>query len=286
VALLAGGHVLLEGVPGTAKTLLAKSVSQIVGSSFRRIQFTPDLMPADITGVSVYHSGQGRFEFRPGPIFAEMLLADEINRSPAKTQASLLEAMEERKVTVDGESYLLSQAFTVIATQNPIEFEGTYALPEAQLDRFMLKVGVEYPNEDEEVKILDRLEQGFESSDLRTAGIEQMLTVPEFIEIRKLVRAIRIEDGVRRYITRIVQATRKHGHVVLGASPRAAVMLAMVSKGHAYMMGRDFVTPDDVKEMSEAALSHRLQIRPEYEVEGQSASGCVRQVLASVEVPR
>ena len=286
VALLAGGNALLEGVPGTAKTLMARALSRAVGVSFRRVQFTPDLMPSDILGVNIYNTAKGEFAFRPGPIFADIILADEINRAPAKTQSALLEAMEERQATVDGVSHLLSPIFTVFATQNPVELEGTYPLPEAQVDRFMLKIAVGYPAEAVEAGILDRVEGGFNPLDLAAAKVETVVDRDTLAECRAATRSVRVEEPVRRYITRIIRATRSSPELSLGASPRAAVMLMLAAKGQAVLAGRDFVTPDDVKVMALPVLRHRLTLVPEVEIEGRNSEDYVKELLLGIEVPR
>jgi len=286
VALLSGGHALLEGVPGTGKTLLARALAGATGTQFRRIQFTPDLMPADVLGVNIYNTATGEFLFRPGPVFADILLADEINRAPAKTQSALLEAMQEKQVTIDGVSHPLSAVFTVFATQNPVEFEGTYPLPEAQVDRFMLKILIVYPGEESEGQILDKVEGGFDSSNLTTAGLKAVLDPTRVAGLRAAVRRVRVEELVRRYITKIVRHTRSMPEVTLGASPRAAVMLMLSAKARAVLSGREFVTPDDVKSMALPVLRHRLTLRPEVEVEGRTADDCIRQLLLKIEVPR
>ena len=286
VALLAGGNALLEGVPGTAKTLMARALSHVTGVSFKRIQFTPDLMPSDIVGVNIYNTATGEFVFRPGPIFTDIVLGDEINRAPAKTQSALLEAMEERQATVDGISHPMSSLFTVFATQNPVELEGTYPLPEAQVDRFMLKIVVGYPNEALESLILDRVASGFDATDLMTAHVETVLDVETLLDLRATVRQVRIEEPVRRYVTRIVRATRDRPQVSLGASPRAGVLLMAAAKAHAVVAGREFVTPDDVKAMALPALRHRLVLLPEVEVEGRTSDDCIQELLAGAEVPR
>jgi MoxR-like ATPase len=286
VATLAGGHALVEGVPGTAKTLMARALAHISGVAFRRIQFTPDLMPSDIIGVNIYNTATGTFVFRPGPIFADVILADEINRAPAKTQSALLEAMEERQATVDGVPHAMSPVFSVFATQNPVEFEGTYPLPEAQVDRFMLKILVGYPPEAEEAAILDKVEAGFDAADLATARLTAVLDGASLAALRAAVRKVRVEEMVRRYITRIVRATRAMPQVSLGASPRAAVMLMLASKGRAVLDGRDFVTPDDVKAMAPPTLRHRMLLAPEFEVEGRTADDCLRELLVGIKVPR
>jgi MoxR-like ATPase len=286
VALIAGGHTLLEGVPGTGKTLLARALSRATGTSFHRIQFTPDLMPSDIVGVNIYDMVAKEFEFRAGPVFCDILLADEINRAPAKTQSALLEAMQERQATVDGKSYPMSPVFTVLATQNPVEFEGTYPLPEAQVDRFMMKILVEYPAENAEAMILDKVEAGFDASDLASADIQQILDGGTLASVRELAKTVRVEELVRRYITQIVRATRSKPQITLGTSPRAGVMLMGAAKARALVMGRDFVTPDDVKTMALPVLRHRILLVPEAEVEGKTTDDCINEILLTIEVPR
>jgi len=286
VAMLAGGHALLEGVPGTGKTLSARVLARATGTSFRRVQFTPDLMPSDILGVNIYNTATGEFAFRPGPIFCDIVLADEINRAPAKTQSALLEAMQERQVTIDGVSHGLSPVFTVFATQNPVEFEGTYPLPEAQVDRFMLKILIDYPDEGHETTILNKVEDGFDAADLATANIESVLDTQTVASLRAAVRTVRIDEAVQRYICQIVRTTRSMPQVTLGASPRAGIMLMLAAKAYAVVAGRDYVTPDDVKAMAFPVLRHRMLLLPEIEVEGRSSDDCIRELLLKIEVPR
>ncbi len=267
IALLARGHVLLEGVPGTAKTLLVRTLAQALSVGYARIQFTPDLMPSDITGTSVLAGGH-EFVFKAGPIFHDLVLADEINRAPAKTQAALLEAMQERTVTVDGKSHPLSTVFSVFATQNPIEFEGTYPLPEAELDRFMLKVLVGYPSEDVEQEILSKYLGGFEADIPDTYGVSAVIDGAGLEKLREAVRAVRVEPSIREYITKVVRATRDAASLTLGASPRGGVALLRTSQALAFLGDRDFVIPDDVKTLAPAVLRHRVTVAPELELEG------------------
>ena len=286
VALLARGHVLLEGVPGTAKTLLVRTLSLALNVKFQRIQFTPDLMPADITGISMLTGGKAQdFVFRPGPVFADLVLADEINRAPAKTQAALLEAMQERTVTVDGTSHPLPEVFTVFATQNPIEFEGTYPLPEAELDRFMLKVLFGYPPGAVEQGILTRYVQGFEADRPATYGVSAVTDGHGLEGLRRAVEAIRVEPQITAYITAIVRATRQAASLTLGASPRAGVALLKVARASALLDERDFVIPDDVKLMAPAVLRHRVTLAPELELEGVTSDAALKAILDKTEVP-
>ena len=284
VALLARGHVLLEGVPGTAKTLLVRTLSLALDVKFARIQFTPDLMPADVTGVSVL-TGSHEFQFRPGPLFADLVLADEINRAPAKTQAALLEAMQERTVTADGTSHPLSSVFTVFATQNPVEFEGTYPLPEAELDRFMVKVIVGYPDARVEQGILTRYVEGFEADRPDTYGVRAVTDARGLERLRGLADAVRVEPRITAYITGIVRATRDAASLTLGASPRAGVALLKTARASALLDQRDYVIPDDVKSLATAVLRHRVRLAPELELEGVTPDQALKAILEKVEVP-
>jgi MoxR-like ATPase len=284
-ALLARGHVLLEGVPGTAKTLLVRTLGLALGLEFRRIQFTPDLMPSDITGVNLL-TGPGEFSFRPGPIFGDLVLGDEINRAPAKTQAALLEAMQERRVTVDGTSHVLPESFTVFATQNPIEFEGTYPLPEAELDRFVVKVLVGYPEERVEQGILERVLGGFEADIPASYGVSRVAEASGLARLRDAARRVRVEPSLVAYITAIVRATRTSPVLTLGASPRGSVALLRMAQAAALLEGRSYAVPDDVKELAPAVLRHRVSVAPELELEGISADTALRGIIEKVEAPR
>lgn len=285
VALLAEGHALIEGVPGTAKTLTVKTLSRILNADFGRIQFTPDLMPSDITGTNVFNVASSNFSLRRGPVFTDLLLADEINRTPPKTQAALLEAMEERQVTIDGETYPLSPLFTVLATENPIEYEGTYPLPEAQLDRFLLKILLGYPSAEEEQQVVARWDAGFNARRLNDIQI-QPLVADAISACRAEVRNMRVEAGVQRYIVDIVRRTRDHPAAHYGASPRAAVALLLCSKALAAIRGRDFATPDDVRDIARPVLRHRLTLRAEAELDGATPDSVISDILQSSEVPR
>ena len=285
-ALIAGGHALLEGVPGTAKTLMARLLAKTTAARFGRIQFTPDMMPSDVVGVNIYNTCSGQFVFRRGPVFCDILLADEINRAPAKTQSALLEAMQEKQATVDGTAYGMSNTFTVFATQNPVEFEGTYPLPEAEVDRFMLKILVNYPDETAEAAILDGAHDGMDASVPESLPVKAVADSSELLELRQAVRAVHVEQKVRRYISGIVRATRTMPQVMLGASPRAGVMLMLASQACAVLEGRSFVTPDDVKAMALPALRHRMILQSEVEIEGRTADDCINQLLRGMEVPR
>jgi MoxR-like ATPase len=285
-ALLAGGHALLEGVPGTAKTLAIRSLALALDLRFGRVQFTPDLMPTDLTGVNVLDELKKEFVYHPGPIFTDLLLADEINRAPAKTQAALLEAMQERQVTVDGKTRPLPVGFTVFASQNPVEYEGTYPLPEAQLDRFLLKIQVDYPSAAAERAILDRYAEGFSADRPESYGVQSVLTAADLARLRQEVAAVHVEPTVRDYITRIVRATREEPSFALGASPRAGVALFLASRAEALLSGRDFVTPDDVKALAAPVLRHRVMLTPEAEVEGQRVDDRLHGLLQTLPAPR
>jgi MoxR-like ATPase len=285
VALLAEGHALIEGVPGTAKTLTVKTLSRILNAGFGRIQFTPDLMPSDITGTNVYNVAESSFSLRRGPVFTDILLADEINRTPPKTQAALLEAMEERQVTIDGEAYPLSPLFTVLATENPIEYEGTYPLPEAQLDRFLLKIILQYPSMEEEHQVVARWDAGFNARRLNDVQI-QSLPADAIASCRAEVRNMRVEPGVQRYIVDIVRRTRDHAAAHYGASPRAAVALLLCAKALSAIRGRDFSTPDDVRDIARPVLRHRLTLRAEAELDGATPDSVISDILQASEVPR
>lgn len=284
VALLSNGHVLIEGVPGVAKTITAKLLARTVAVGFSRIQFTPDLMPADILGTSIFNVKKSEFEFKKGPIFSNFILIDEINRSPAKTQAALFEVMEERQITMDGIQYNMEDPFLVIATQNPIEHEGTYRLPEAQLDRFLFKINVGYPTLEEEVQIIKN--QHELKLDDKTALVQPVLSVEDLIAYQHLIRKIIVEENLLQYIAQIVGSTRENQFLYLGASPRASLALLAASKGFAAINGRDFVTPEDIKTAALAVLRHRVIVTPEREMEGMSIEEVVRQILEGIEIPR
>jgi len=286
IALLSGGHVLLEGVPGVAKTLLVRTMAAALDLRTGRIQFTPDLMPGDITGSVVYDARTAEFTFRPGPVFTNLLLADEINRTPPKTQSALLEAMQERQVTVDGAARPLPAPFVVAATQNPVEFEGTYPLPEAQLDRFLLKLTMPLPARDDEIGVLSRHAAGFDPRDLAAAGITPVAGAAELAAARQAVQGVTSGPEVLGYVVDLCRATRATPAVRLGVSPRGATALLAAARSWAWLAGRDYVTPDDVKTLARPALRHRLQLRPEAELDGATADGVLDGVLAAVPVPR
>jgi MoxR-like ATPase len=284
VSLLANGHVLIEGVPGVAKTITAKLLSRTINVGFSRIQFTPDLMPSDILGTSIFNVQTSQFEFKQGPIFSSMILIDEINRAPAKTQAALFEVMEEKQVTIDGFTYTMVEPFIVLATQNPIEQEGTYRLPEAQLDRFLFKIVVDYPTAGEELEIIIR-EQALENT-TKDSKIETVLDGFKIIEFRALVKQIKIERNLLKYIANIVVNTRTNSFLYLGASPRASIAILSASKAFAAIEGRDFVTPEDIKRATIPVLQHRVIVTPEREMEGLTSKQIIEQIIEAVEIPR
>jgi MoxR-like ATPase len=286
IAILVKGHILLEGVPGVAKTLTAKSLAHVLQADFKRIQFTPDLMPADVTGTHVFDVRSQEFSLRQGPVFTDMLLADEINRTPPKTQAALLEAMQERRVTIDGTAHQLSELFTVFATQNPIDYEGTYPLPEAQLDRFVMKVQMTYPTIEEETALLSRVDKGFDAHELASSGLQPVVNREGLHAARKAVQSVTVSEGILNYITQLVSRTRTLPTLVLGASPRASIALLECAKALAAISGRDYVLPEDIKNVAAPVLRHRLLLRAETEMEGLKSDDVVRQVLSAIEVPR
>jgi len=285
VALLAGGHALIEGVPGTAKTLTVRVLAKLLGVSYGRIQFTPDLMPSDVVGTTVFDQRSATFSLRRGPVFNNVLLADEINRTPPKTQAALLEAMEERHVTIDGTTYELPAPFMVCATQNPVEFEGTYPLPEAQLDRFLVRVRTGYPSPADERALIARAVAGFDARDLDAMGVMPVVTAEELLAASRAVRRIHVAESLQGYIYDVVAATRTSADVALGASPRAALALVVSAQAAAYLDGRAFATPDDVKDVAAIVLAHRIIVRPEAELDGTTADDVVTRVLAAVPAP-
>ena len=284
VAILSNGHVLLEGVPGVAKTITAKLLSKTLNIGFSRIQFTPDLMPSDILGTSVFDLKKSEFEFKKGPIFSNLILIDEINRAPAKTQAALFEVMEERQITIDGKTYILDTPFLVIATQNPIEQEGTYRLPEAQLDRFLFKISIDYPKIDEEILIIQR--EHLLQNQGKLDNIKTLLSAEEIKYYQALVKQIIVEQNLLEYIAKIVINTRENAFLYLGASPRASIAILNAAKGFAAIRGRDFVTPEDIKEAAIPVLQHRVIVTPEREMEGITSIEIIKQILESVEIPR
>lgn len=284
VAVLSNGHVLLEGVPGVAKTITAKLLSKTLALDFSRIQFTPDLMPSDIIGTSIFDLAKSKFEFKKGPVFSNFVLIDEINRAPAKTQAALFEVMEERQITVDGQAYKMDAPYLVIATQNPIEQEGTYRLPEAQLDRFLFKISIDYPNLEEEIHILQK-ENALQDRN-KLDNIRQILSKSEIGTYQNLVKQIKIEQHLVEYIAKIVMNTRENAFLYLGASPRASIAILNAAKGFAALRGRDFVTPEDIKDAAVPVLQHRVMVTPEREMEGITSSEIIRQIIDTVEIPR
>jgi MoxR-like ATPase len=283
-AFLANGHVLIEGVPGIAKTMLAKLMAKTVSTGFSRIQFTPDLMPSDILGTTVFNSAKAEFEFNQGPIFSNLILIDEVNRAPAKTQAALFEVMEERQVTTDGTCRPMEPPFLVFATQNPVEHEGTYRLPEAQLDRFLFKVDIDYPDLEEEITILSNAQKREDGKELDE--VKPVVSASDMVRYQELVTKVRVEDDLLRYIAQLVEQTRKNSHLFLGASPRASLGILAAAKAFAALEGRDFVTPDDVKEVIKPVLRHRIILTPEKEMEGVKTETIIQRIVDSVDVPR
>ena len=286
VALFARGHALIEGVPGTGKTLAVRALASLVGAQYRRIQFTPDLLPADVIGTTVFNPQTAQFSTRSGPIFTNVLLADEINRTPPKTQSALLEAMEEARVTIDGTPLQLPQPFFVCATQNPIEYEGTYPLPEAQLDRFLVKIEAVYPHEDQELQLLSRVAEGFDARSIEPEKTAALAQPAEIVQAQEQVRAVHVSAAVQRYVYAIVAATRSHRQLTLGASPRAGVSLLLAAQAAAAIDARGFATPDDVKSVAPLVLPHRLIVAPQAEIDGVRAAGVLDEVLQSIPVPR
>ncbi|MUK88699.1 AAA domain-containing protein [Ornithinibacillus sp. L9] len=281
-AILAGGHVLIEGVPGTGKTQMVRTLSNLLGGRFNRIQFTPDLLPSDITGSTIFNLKENTFQTIKGPIFSNVLLADEINRTPAKTQAALLEAMEEKQVTIQGETYKLPEVFFVVATQNPIEFEGTYPLPEAQQDRFLFKLDIKFPTAEEETNVLRNVLENRYNEEV----IEAILDIETFMEIRREIEAVTLNEDVLAYIIQIVRRTRETESIRFGASTRAAISIGKAAKAWAYLAERDYVTPDDVKMVAKPALRHRIQISPHMELEGVSLDQIIEELVGAIPVPR
>lgn len=280
------GHLLIEGVPGTGKTLLVKTLAYIMDCQFKRVQFTPDLMPSDIVGTNMYNFAANSFNLKKGPIFTNLLLADEINRTPPKTQAALLEAMEEKQVTIDGTSYPLEDPFLVFATQNPIEHEGTYPLPEAQLDRFVMKSIITYPSRDEEKSVLHNYQEGFRADRIDEAGVNKILNRSDILAVREKIQEVKVEEAIYDYILAIIEGTRTNLNLMVGASPRASINLLLAGKVLAAMEGRNYVIPDDVKRLAKPILRHRLVLKPESEIEGLTPDHVIQIILDSVQVPR
>jgi MoxR-like ATPase len=286
-SLLAGGHVLLEGVPGTGKTLLALTLAKLLGCRFRRIQFTPDLMPSDLLGANIFNQKTQEFAFRAGPVFTDVLLADEINRTPPRTQSALLEAMQENAATIDGARYRISPIFTVFATQNPVEFEGTYPLPEAQRDRFLFKINIDFPETEDETRMLDEYAAGRRLHEEIVASLQPVVTGEELLQARRTITTtVRVEPHIIKYIQELVARTRRDDAVQIGAGPRASLALLEASRATAALQGRDFITPDDVKSLVAPVVAHRITLSPEAEMEGLALEDLLRRIFDSVEVPR
>lgn len=283
-ALLADGHILIEGVPGIAKTLAAKVMAKLIDADFSRIQFTPDLMPSDVLGTAVYNMKASEFEFKKGPLFSNVVLIDEINRSPAKTQAALFEVMEERQISVDGKTYPMASLYMVLATQNPIEHEGTYKLPEAQLDRFLFKLNLSYLEKEDEIEILNRHNENKRLADV--SQLKPAITAEEIIEFRAKIKDVHIEKNLITYIAGIIEETRRNKSIFLGASPRAGIAMLNGAKAYAALQGRDFATPEDIKYLAEPVLNHRIMLTPEAEMEGNNASDVCAKMIDKIEVPR
>jgi len=286
VVMLTGGHALIEGVPGLAKTLAAKMLAKTINAEFKRVQFTPDLMPADIIGTKIYDLKSGNFYVKKGPLFTNILLADEINRTPPKTQAALLEAMEERSITIDGDTNPLDEPFMVLATQNPLEYEGTYPLPEAQLDRFMMKIIVDYVPQKFEETLLEKFNSGFNSSNLEKININAVCSFEDIKKCREEIQKVEVNKGIIGYITSIIRATRNSPSLILGGSPRASIALLLCSKTYAAMQGRNFVTPEDIKELALPVLRHRIILKPEVGIDGINNDDVIKGILGKIEVPR
>lgn len=286
VALIGGGHVLIEGVPGLGKTLLVRALAKCFGGKFSRVQFTPDLMPSDVTGHAMFNMQEQKFEIRKGPVFTNLLLADEINRAPAKTQAALLEVMQESQITIEGESYRTDDPFMVLATQNPVEQEGTYPLPEAELDRFMLKVFIDYPEESDELTIVQSIAEGKSPSGFDLSAVKTLVKAEHILRLRKIVQQVTVDQSVLSYMVTLVRSTRKWGGLSRGAGPRASIALLTASRALALLRGKTFVTPDDVQEVFLPTLRHRILLAPELEIEGTSEDQVLGDILRSVEAPR
>ena len=286
VSFFSGGHVLLEGVPGTAKTLMAKTLALMVSGEFKRVQFTPDLMPSDIIGTNVFDISTSQFHLKKGPVFTNILLTDEINRAPAKTQAALLECMEERQITIDGVKYPLEKPFMVLATQNPVEYEGTYPLPEAQLDRFFFKLLIDYPSSEEEHQILLNYHQGFDAHNLEAADIEVVLDVALLEQCQEEIQRITVEESIIDYIIAMAESSRNSNDLILGGSPRASIVLLLACKTYAAIRGRDYILPDDVKFLAPPIYRHRIILKPEAEIEGLTPDAVIEKLLAGIDVPR